>query len=170
MTTLVAAIAADLISDTVAAAAAGPMAAFAPLVGSWDLCYVHHRGSGERIDGTGYVRFGWGLQGLAIVDIWAFDGAAVVGTTIRFYDPKIDGFRSTWICPARNVLLPFVGRVIDERIVLDATLADPPGRRVRWAFVSIEAERFSWTGEISDDGGTTWLRTQEIEGTRRPAG
>jgi hypothetical protein len=168
MTDLLAAVAADLISADVAPDAATALSAFAPLIGSWDLRYVYRRGIGITVDGTGYAHFGWGLGGRAIVDVWGFDDGAV-GTTIRFYDPKIDGFRSTWICPARNAFVPFVGRAIDGRIVLNAVAADPPWRRIRWSFARVESTSFSWTGEVSDDGGTSWLLNQEIAGTRRPA-
>jgi hypothetical protein len=168
MTTLEAAVAADLITAAVAPEAADQLAAFAPLIGSWDTRYWYRTGLGREIEGTGYVHFGWGLNGRAIVDLWGFEDGTV-GTTIRYYDAKIDGYRSTWICPARNALLPFVGRVLDGRIILNAVLGDPPGRRLRWTFVAIEAERFDWTGELSDDDGVSWLLTQRISGTRRNA-
>lgn len=165
MQTLEKSLADDLISAGPADDARAALAAFAPLIGSWDLRFVYRRATGERIEGSGYVHFSWGLGGRAIVDIFGFDGG-VVGTTIRYYDPKIDAFRSTWICPIRNALVSFIGRVVDGKIVLNALAADPPGRRIRWSFVSITAERFSWTGEVSDDG-SSWLLVQEIEGTRR---
>ncbi len=166
MRSLVAAVATDLLSNEPAADLAVALSAFAPLIGNWDLRYVYRPASGERVEGSGYAHFGWGLRGRAIVDIWGFEDG-VVGTTIRFYDSTVGSFRSTWICPARNALVPFVGRAIDGRIILNAVANDPPGRRIRWSFVSIEAQRFSWTGEVSDDGGATWLLVQEIEGSRR---
>jgi hypothetical protein len=159
-------IAADLISDELAPDYRAGLAAFEPLVGSWDLRYTYRRAGGGCLEGTGYANFGWGLRGTALVDIWAFD-SAYAGTTIRFYDPTIDRIRSTWICPARNLLVPFIGRAVEGKIVLNAMPNDPPGRRVRWTFVEIARETFSWTGEICDDG-STWLHVQEIEGRRRP--
>jgi hypothetical protein len=168
MTTLEATVAADLLTADVDPEAADRMAAFAPLIGSWDTRYWYRTGLGRESEGNGYVHVGWGLNGLAIVDLWGFEDGTV-GTTIRFYDATIDGFRSTWLCPARNVVLPFVGRVLDGRIILNAVRSDPPGRRVRWTFVAIAAERFDWTGEVSDDDGVTWLLTQRITGTRRKA-
>jgi hypothetical protein len=159
-----AAVAADLISDAPAPERKGELAAFEPLIGSWDLRYIYRKASGDCIEGTGYAHFGWGLRGTAMVDIWAFD-SGVAGTTIRYYDAQIDRFRSTWICPARNALVPFIGRVVDGKIVLNALANDPPGRRLRWSFVSISSEHFSWTGEVCDDGAT-WLLVQEIEGSR----
>lgn len=159
------AVAAGITSPDPTADAKENLAAFVPLVGSWDLAYTFRRGTGKYLEGTGYAHFAWGLGGTAIVDIFGFD-TGQVGTTIRFYDPAIDAFRSTWICPIRNALIPFIGRAIDGRIVLDAVPRDPAGRRLRWSFVTIEAERFSWRGEASDDDGRTWLLLQTIEGTR----
>jgi hypothetical protein len=50
-------------------------------------------------------------------------------------------------------------------ITLNAVRTEPAGRRLRWCFQRIMPERFSWTGEVSDDA-TSWLEVQEIEGTR----
>lgn len=157
--------AADLISDELLAERQAGLGAFEALIGSWDLRYRYRRASGEQLEGGGYANFGWGLRGTALVDIWAFD-LGYAGTTIRFYDPTIDRIRSTWICPAQNAVIPFLGRSFDGKIVLNATVGEPPGRRVRWSFVSIAGNRFSWTGEICDDG-STWLHVSDIEGTRR---
>jgi hypothetical protein len=157
-------VAADLISEELAADRRAGLAPFEPLIGSWDLCYTYRKASGERLEGTGYVLFGWGLRASALVDIWSFDSGDV-GTTIRYYDGVIDRIRSTWICPARNATIAFVGRLLDGRIVLNANLSDPP-RRLRWSFVNITEQRFSWIGETSDDG-MPWLQVHEIEGTRR---
>lgn len=163
--TLPTAVAADLISDAPASEHRAALAPFEPLVGSWDLIYTFRNAAGEIVEGTGYANFVWGLRGSAIVDLWAFDSGAC-GTTIRYYDRIIDRFRSTWISPSRNATVPFTGRVIDGRIVLNAVLNDPPGRRLRWSFAEITQERFSWIGEICDDG-STWLLVQTIDGRRR---
>jgi hypothetical protein len=164
MESLLQMVAADLLSPEPDAERRDGLAPFEPLIGSWDMRSWYRKASGQRIDMTGYINFAWGFRGTALVDIFAFDGG-VVGTTIRFYDPERDRIRSTWICPARNALVPFTGRAVDGKIVLNATLPDPPGRRLRWSFVSIEPERFHWTGELCDDGGD-WLLVQEIEATR----
>lgn len=164
-TTVESAVAADLISAECAVDRRSALAPFEPLIGSWDLHYTYRPAGGEPIEGTGYAHFGWGLRGTAIVDIWSFD-SGFVGTTIRYYDPHVDRFRSTWISPSRNVTIPFVGRCVEGRIVLNAVLDNPSARRLRWSFVSIADDRFSWIGEACDDG-VTWFRTQEIEGFRK---
>ena len=165
MNQLVQAVAADLVSAEPAPDRRAGLAAIEPLIGSWDMRSVYQKASGERIELGGYVNFGWGLRGTAIVDIFAFE-TGIVGTTIRYYDAENDRICSTWICPARNTLIPFLGRAVDDKIVLDATLDDPRGRRLRWSFVKIEPEAFSWTGEVCDDG-STWRLVQEIEAKRR---
>jgi hypothetical protein len=165
MATLAMLVAADLISENVLDDRRAGLAAFEPLIGSWDLRYKYWTAGGEHVEGTGYLNLGWGLRGTAVVDIWTFD-SGIVGTTIRYYDSSIDRIRSTYICPARNTFAPFIGRAVGGKIVLIAYPNDPPGRRLRWSFVEIASETFSWTGEICDDG-STWLLVQEIEGTRR---
>jgi hypothetical protein len=165
MNDLLQAVASDLLSNELEADRRDGLAPFEPLIGSWDMRSWYQRSSGQRTELRGYVNFAWGFRGTALVDIFGFEGG-VVGSTIRFYDAERDRIRSTWICPSRNALVPFTGRAVDQKIVLTATLADPPNRRLRWSFVSIEAQTFHWTGEVSEDGGD-WLLVQEIEGKRR---
>jgi hypothetical protein len=165
MNELIQAVAADLVSAEPAPDLRAGLAAFEPLIGSWDMRTAYQKASGERIELGGYVNFGWGLRGTAIVDIFAFE-TGVVGTTIRYYDAENDRIRSTWICPARNALIPFLGRAVDGTIVFNAALNDPPGRRLRWSFVKIEPQAFYWTGEVCDDG-SAWRLVQEIEAKRR---
>ena len=51
------------------------------------------------------------------------------GTTIRYYDPKIDAWQSVWITPEGNAVVKFVGRKVDDKIVLEGI--DPEGSPIR---------------------------------------
>jgi hypothetical protein len=48
--------------------------------------------------------------------------------------------------------------------VLHSDENDP---RLRWVFTRIRPDSFTWRGEISRDGGRTWLPDEEMRITRR---
>ena len=56
------------------------------------------------------------------------------GTTLRFYDPAIGAWRSTWIDPLNGRVRRFIGRPEGGDIVLDG-LDDDPAER--WGFRDI---------------------------------
>jgi hypothetical protein len=75
------------------------------------------------------------------------------GATLRFYDTKIDAWRSTWIGPAKGYVLPFVARQIGNEIVLEGDFES--GRL-----------RFKWRAVESDDGWLTEQKVQEMSARR----
>lgn len=91
------------------------LAAFAPLIGSWDLQVTNYREDGTSSTVDGEWHFGWALDGRAVADVWIVpsrrsrppDGDGEWGVTIRFFDPGIDAWRSTWHGPAHGSVLPF---------------------------------------------------------------
>src|SRR2546430_2284339 len=140
---------------------------FGRFVGSWELDRTAYSPAGRVLTvHRGEWHFGWVLGGRAIQDVWicparglpAPDGdwPGEWGTVLRFYDPRIDGWRVTWHGPRTGVVLTFTARAVGTDIVQAAT-----GEPVRWIFSDIEPDRFRWRSEISDDGGVSW-RT-EIE-------
>ncbi|HLN89649.1 MAG TPA: hypothetical protein VK253_06250 [Candidatus Binatia bacterium] len=82
---------------------------FGQFVGDWKIVEARY----WQIDGTevkmkGEVHFGWILGGTAIQDVWmgrqeGSQKVVLFGTTIRFYDQKIDAWRSTWLSPSRDL-------------------------------------------------------------------
>lgn len=92
---------------------------FGQFVGSWDLTIKYYSADGTILRTVaGKWHFDWVLEGRAIQDEWITPPRAVragsieegYGTTLRFYDPKIDAWRSTWIGPNKGVVLPFIAR------------------------------------------------------------
>lgn len=92
---------------------------------------------------------------------------AEYGATLRFYDPGIDAWRSTWHGPVRHVVMPFIGRRHGDEIVLDGSFA--PGAATRWIFSQITSTTFRWRAEESDDGWKTSRMVQEMFATRQAA-
>jgi hypothetical protein len=150
---------------------------FGQFVGSWDLQWSGTGTAGRPARMTGELHVGWVLGGRAVQDVWIVPGRgepgegrpprAFHGSTIRFYDPAIDAWRSTWIEPVNARVRRFIGRPVDGRIVL---LSDEDEPRLRWQFSDITAESFHWTAEASSDQGATWQREEDMLATRRPAG
>ena len=83
--------------------------------------------------------------------------------TIRFYDPSIDAWRSTWVEPVNCRVRRFTGRPADGDILLVSNEEDP---QLRWRFTDIGPDSFTWQGEASHDGGRTWVFEEQMRATR----
>jgi hypothetical protein len=152
---------------------AGKLMLFGQFVGSWDLTWAGIGADGEPATAIGELHFGWVLGGGAVQDVWIVPGrgqpgegqppAAFHGSTIRFYDPSIDAWRSTWVEPVNGRVRRFVGRPVDGDILL---LSDEENPKLRWRFTDIAPDSFTWQGEVSHDGGTTWVFEEEMRATR----
>lgn len=142
---------------------------FGRFVGSWHLEWS---GPGTET-ASGELHFGWVLGGRAVQDVWIVPGCsqrgadqspvAFHGTTIRFYDPDIDAWRSTWIEPLNARVRRFIGRPEGDDIVL---ISDEDEIALRWRFTDITPDSFTWRGEISRDGGATWAFDEQMLATR----
>ena len=101
---------------------------FEPFIGSWDLVVTWY--DGDRVTRTldGEWHFGWVLEGRAVQDVWIVPrrgqrhaGAEPYeyGTSLRFPDPSVGGWRSTWIGPVQRSVRTFVARREGGDVVLD---------------------------------------------------
>src|SRR5262245_8454991 len=152
-----------------AAEHAGKLMLFGRFVGSWDLQWTGTGGDGRPATMGGELHFGWVLGGRAVQDIWIVPGRgrpgegrpplAFHGSTIRFYDPAIDAWRSTWIEPVNGRVRRFIGRPAGDGIVL---LSDEEDPQLRWRFTDITA--------ISREGGATWQFDEQMLATRAVSG
>ena len=147
---------------------------FGQFVGSWDLDWSGTDGSGRATRMQGELHVGWVLGGRAVQDVWIVPGRgrpgegvpplAFHGSTIRFYDAAIGAWRSTWIEPVNGRVRRFIGRPVDDGILLESNEDEP---RLRWRFVDITLNSFRWTAERSDDRGRTWHFEEAMKATRR---
>jgi hypothetical protein len=144
---------------------------FGRFVGAWDLDWRGTGLDGAPARAAGEVVFGWILAGTALQDVWRvpLDPAAggmrsFHGTTVRFYDPAIDAWRSTWLDPRNGRVRRFIGRPDGDGILLEGQDQHP---RERWRFQDLGPDRFRWTSETSTDGGRTWVRDEEMLARRR---
>ncbi len=118
-------------------------------LGSWDLDVTWHEG--ELIGRTekGEWHFCYALDGRAVLDVWTVpprnarakgaDGYEW-GATLRFYDPTLRAWRSTWIGPAHGAVLTFLARAVGNEIVLEGKTED--GWPMRWIFSQITPRSF----------------------------
>lgn len=145
---------------------------FGQLVGAWDVDVVNHRPDGTKTEVQAEWHFGWALAGRAVVDVWIAPrrsrreaaGLGEWGMTVRFFDPAINAWRSTWHGPGRGLVLPFVARPVGDEIVLEGSFEE--GNVTRWIFSEITPARFSWRAIESADGGTTWVTVQQMAARR----
>jgi hypothetical protein len=143
---------------------------FGQFVGSWTLDWL---GTDPSATMRGELHVGWVLGGRAVQDVWIVPGRgqpgegrpplAFHGSTIRFYDPAIGAWRSTWIEPVNGRVRRFIGRPVDGGILL---LSDEDDPQLRWRFTDITPDAFRWRSESSSDGGTTWAHDEEMRATR----
>ncbi|KZB79845.1 hypothetical protein [Amycolatopsis regifaucium] len=153
---------------------AARLSVFEPLIGSWDLV-VHNYGedgSVRTVDGEWH--FGWALDGRAVTDVWICPARASRvdgvdgewGMSLRFYDEKIDAFRSTWLGPGNGWVLPFLGKRTEDGFEIES---DTGGVRRRWIFSELTAESFSWRAEETLPDEDPFVR-QRFEATRAISG
>lgn len=150
------------------------MMLFGQFVGAWDVQVTYRTEGGTEVR-SGEWLFDWILEGRGIQDVWrvpsraesARTGAPIhgYGTTVRFYDPSIQAWRSTWHGVIKGEVICFVGRGVGEEIHLEDRSAAPRIRR--WAFSAITQMSFHWRNEHSTDGGATWRLDQEMAALRR---
>jgi hypothetical protein len=148
---------------------------FGRLVGSWDIVgrFFDQDGTVTR-EHRGEWHFGWVLEGRAIQDVLISPPRDVrgpgepsheYGTTLRAYDPKIDGWRVTFISTVFGSTVNLIAREHGDEIWLEGL--GPDNRPIRWTFSDITPESVRWEGFISPDEGATWLRDEEILLSRR---
>jgi hypothetical protein len=122
---------------------------FGQFIGSWSYEGTEYRANGTRAADKGEVHFHWILQGRAVQDVWRDktpgEASPIYGTTIRFYDPKNDSWKVTWIEPARSIVLPMTGRKVGSEIVMEATTSS--GSVIHWIFSGIQRNSFRWRAE-----------------------
>jgi hypothetical protein len=151
-----------LLADGPAAPYQEKLMLFGQFVGDWDFQGVEYHTGGSRVTDKGEIEFAWVLQGRAVQDVWIererSDGQTkTYGTTIRFYDPKIDAWRTNWIDPAVGSVQALIGRKVGDEIVLEGK--EPDGAAIRWIFSAIKPNSFHWRSERFID--KSWRVTEE---------
>ena len=145
---------------------------FDRLVGTWDCDFTFYLDDGRVLRKKGELRFGWILDGRALQDIWITyppdsTKERSIGTSVRFFDTNRKLWRVVFVGPEHNYLVNVEGGLEGDRIVLRGI--DTDGAQIRWTFMDIKDDSFTWHGEKSRDGGETWKLEEEHQMRRRPA-
>lgn len=150
---------------------------FEPFIGSWDLDVRWYGADGEmERRERGEWHFARVLEGRAIQDIWIVPPrdervrrpeAGEYGTSLRFYDPEISAWRSTWIGPFHRYVRRFIARQVDDRVVLELLKEEPPPV-MRWVFHDIRPDSFAWRNEVLEESG--WRTQQSFSALRSMTG
>lgn len=156
-----------LLADNAASEHRDKLMLFGQFVGSWKFSGTEYYDNGRRATDRGEIHFHWVLQGRAIQDVWletkrTDSDPKVYGTTLRFYDPKTDSWRITWIEPRLGVVRMLTGTQVRSEIVLSGQAAD--GLPLRWIFSDIKRHSFHWRGEKSN--GKQWRIYEELWANR----
>ena len=145
---------------------------FGKFVGAWDVDVTNIAADGTKQELKGEWHFGWALEGRAVMDVWIAPRRSLrgqahpyeYGATLRFYDPTIQAFRSTWIGPVRRLVRAFIARQVEDEIVLEGSFAQ--GCLTHRIFSQITATSFHWRNMESSDDGATWTTVQEMAAQR----
>jgi len=144
---------------------------FNPFIRSWDLLVTWYGEDGRATwHGRGEWHFAWVLGGRAVQDVWIVrrraegagpDGLYEYGASLRFFDPALGAWRSTWFGPTQ-LAHGFLARRLGEDVVLESL---PVSGRMLWVFSDITQEGFTWRNYWEADRGLTL--TQDFR-ARRP--
>jgi hypothetical protein len=148
---------------------------FGQFVGAWDVDVTNIAPDGTKQELKGEWHFGWALEGRAIMDVWITPRRSLrsqadpyeYGATLRFFDPTIQAWRSTWIGPVRHLVRAFIARQVGDEIILEGS--SEQGNRIRWIFSQITPTSFRWRNMESSDEGATWTTVQEMAAQRAHA-
>ena len=143
---------------------------YGQIVGDWDILECRSlEEDGSWSSERGKVHWRWILEGRAVQDVWStIDKASgreiPGGTTVRFYDQKIDAWKSVWISPVQGVVKVFTGRKTGDEIIVvkKRNDEDKEGYLVKWIFSEITRDSFRWRAERSYDSGRTWEMNEEM--------
>jgi hypothetical protein len=152
---------------------------FGRLVGTWDVRVLFYGEDGTKTyDQPGVWSFSWVLDGRAVQDVLVYPnpdsalkntpGSRRIGTTLRYYDPRLGAWRVIWLEAVTGDLGVMTGRRAGEEIWIEEE--EPDGSLTRWIFAEMEGDRFHWKGTLTRDRGKSWRMGQEMFATRRTSG
>lgn len=140
---------------------------FGQFIGGWSLEARWFMPDGRTRSGKGEVHFGWILEGRAIQDVFSTrKGRRLVptGTTLRFFDPKVNAWHCVWISPRQGAVRTFVARRAGEEIVLEGHTSG--GEAEQWIFSDITRVSFRWRAVEWDKARNGWRLTEKMEAKR----
>ena len=145
-----------------AADRADKLALYGQFIGDWTFEATVNKDDGSQHRGQGEIHFAWVLDRRAIQDVWILPGI-FYGSTLRVYDPGIDGWHILWSDPLKQLYTRQIGRAQGRDIV---QLGNADDVHIRWSFTEVTSDSFRWRGERSADGGATWVLQADFRARR----
>lgn len=144
---------------------------FEPFIGEWDLRVRWYVEGNLAREMAGEWSFSRVLEGRGIQDVWIVpprgqrnaEELYEYGTSVRFYEPSLQAWRSTWIGPMHGMVQTFLAQRDGDNIVL-ATKPQTEGA-LRWVFSDITAQEFHWHNYVYRRG--VWQLQQDFLCTRK---
>jgi len=126
-------------------------------IGEWEVAWGK--------DGSGANRVERILDGKIIQE--DFIAPDLHGMSVSSYDPERNLWCQTWV-DNTGTYLDFTGKFVDGRMILSRdAIVNGQACKQRMVWYNIEADRFDWNWERSDDGGATWRVLWQIKYKRK---
>ncbi len=151
------------------------LALFGQFVGDWEITECRSlETDGSWSVSRGKLHWRWILEGRAVQDVWTTldeetHRSIPIGTTVRFYDPKIEAWHSVWMSPVNGTVRTFIGRAVGPEVVLEGK--NSIGNATKWIFFEIRPDSFRWRAEELRNPPSGWVLYEEMRIRREvPAG
>ena len=103
---------------------------FGQFVGTWNMDISFYDEAGQRVfQGVGEWMFSWILDGRAIQDVLIYAdisdptkiaiGERRIGTTLRYYDEKLDAWRMVWLGATSGTFLSLIAKPHGSDILIE---------------------------------------------------
>ncbi|MFN8375079.1 MAG: hypothetical protein U0694_19660 [Anaerolineae bacterium] len=149
---------------------------FGQFIGVWDMDVRFFNPAGDEISHRqAEWQFSWILDGRAIQDVLKSvdqqdaaknaPGQRGIGTTLRYYNPKLDLWRVVWFGVSSGLFVSLTGRPSATGILLEGLEDD--GTLNQWSFSEITPDSFRWRGMASKDNGASWYLEEEMFARRK---
>lgn len=142
------------------------LALFGQFVGDWEITECRSlETDGSWSVSRGKLHWRWILEGRAVQDVWTTIDEAThrsipIGTTVRFYDPKIEAWHSIWMSPVNGTIRAFIGRAVGAEVVLEGK--NSIGNLTKWIFFEIRSDSFRWRAEELRNPPSGWVLYEEM--------
>ncbi len=126
-----------LLAEGPAAGFGGSIELYGFLPGRWTMKAAIHSQDGATVEKRGEIHAGWVLGGRAIQDVWDLPGS-FYGSTLRIYDPVLDGWHIHWHDTLKQYYPRQIGRAEGPDVVQLGR--SDSGDLLRWRFTEITPE------------------------------
>jgi hypothetical protein len=169
-----------LLADGPSAELGEAASVFGFLIGGWNASIRDIDPNGTIRTGRGEWWFSWVLEGRALQDVWiapprkergqpesSFAANDRYGTTVRRFDRRGNEWKIVWINPVNGAENHLRGGRDSDGITL---FGEDSGRPIRWRFVEIRPNAFTWQGTAKTmmGGSGPWRRNSNSRGSFSP--